>query len=133
MADRLVDKLSDHVERFECTVYGDGRLVLFTEPPPWGNRKRGKHVGQARKVGDMDWRIERLEVAAVIFLLLPLSRIFFLLCHYFTPLWPTSFHTNLHAGLCVWVNTADQNLVVPVPAQHHRADIDEKGMALARA
>ena len=62
MADQLVDKLADHVERFECTVYGDGRLVLFTEPPLWGNRERGKHVGQARKVGDMDWRIEHLEV-----------------------------------------------------------------------
>ena len=64
MADLFIDKLADHVGRFACTVYGDGRLVVFTERPPRGNRKRGKHVGQVRKVRDMDWRIERLEVRA---------------------------------------------------------------------
>ena len=40
MADLFMDKLADHAERFACTVYGDGRLVLFTELPPRGNRKR---------------------------------------------------------------------------------------------
>ena len=54
MADLLIDKLADHVESFSCTVYVDGRLIIFTDPPPWGNRKRGKHVGQAREVGYMD-------------------------------------------------------------------------------
>lgn len=61
MADLLIDKLADHVESFSCTVYVDGRLIIFTDPPPWGNRKRGKHVGQAREVGYMDWRIESLK------------------------------------------------------------------------
>ena len=33
MADRLIDKLADHVERFECTVYGDGRLFCLRSLP----------------------------------------------------------------------------------------------------
>ena len=60
MADLLIDKLADHVESFSCSIYTDGRLMIFPKLPSWGNRKRGRHVGQARKVGYMDWQIESL-------------------------------------------------------------------------
>lgn len=61
---RLIEQLADHVERFNCSVYVDGRLMLFPEMPPAGNRREGTHGGQARKVKKGDWRIESLEASA---------------------------------------------------------------------
>ena len=29
----LVEKLADHIEKFDCSVYVDGRLKLFMEIP----------------------------------------------------------------------------------------------------
>ena len=64
MGTKLVEKLADHIERFDCSVYVDGRLKLFTDLPLSGKRRDGIHVGQAREVGPMDWRIESLEYNA---------------------------------------------------------------------
>ena len=61
MGTKLVEKLADHIERFDCSVYVDGRLKLFTDFPLSGKRRDGIHVGQARKVAPMDWQIESLE------------------------------------------------------------------------
>ena len=57
----LVEKLADHVERFNCSVYVDGRLMLFPDPPVAGNQHKSIHVGQAREIKKGDWRIESLE------------------------------------------------------------------------
>lgn len=63
-SEELVNVLADHVERFNCSVYVDGRLMLFTDFPVSGNRRYGVHVGKVRKVAPMDWRIKSLESAA---------------------------------------------------------------------
>lgn len=56
-----LEKLADHVERFNCSVYVDGRLMLFPDFPVAGNRRRGIHVGRVDKTGPMDWQIKSLE------------------------------------------------------------------------
>ena len=54
----LVEKLADHIEKFDCSVYVDGRLKLFMEIPPSGKRRCGILVGQVQQE---DWKIEKLE------------------------------------------------------------------------
>ena len=60
----LMERLADHVEQFNCSVYDDGRLVLFPNPPVSGNQHKSIHVGYALKIAELDWRIVRLEPEA---------------------------------------------------------------------
>lgn len=64
----LVEKLADHVERFNCSVYRDGRLMLFPEPPVKNNQHESVHVGQVFKASRHNWWIESLKQDAPAYL-----------------------------------------------------------------
>ena len=59
MSTAIIDRLADYLELFDCSVYTDRRLMLFTEPPEGGIRRKGKHVGTVSE-SYADWKIESL-------------------------------------------------------------------------
>ncbi len=55
----FIKRLADHVERFDCRVYPDRRLMVFTGPPSWVIQQQGKHVGMV-SASYTDWKIASL-------------------------------------------------------------------------
>ena len=60
----LVEKLANHVEHFNCSVYVDGRLMLFPDPPVAGNQhkkhpRRPSPRNQKRGLANREIRVER--------------------------------------------------------------------------
>lgn len=64
----LVEQLAEHVEHFNCSVYDDGRLKLFPDPPVKNNQHKGILVGQVSKISKHDWQIVSLEYNAPAYL-----------------------------------------------------------------
>ena len=55
----FIKRLADHVERFDCRVFPDKRLMVFTGPPSWVIQRQGKQVGMV-SASYTDWRIASL-------------------------------------------------------------------------
>ena len=55
----FIKRLADHVERFDCRVYPDKRLMVFTGPLSWVIQQQGKHIGMV-SASYTDWKIASL-------------------------------------------------------------------------